>query len=75
MKKNIRYVLLVLLAAALLGIAGRMDYNEAVIYNMPDKVYKTMKSELGNLSDSEIVDRYVEDKEHWDTVVFSEENY
>lgn len=60
-------VLAVIAAVVLLGVAGRCDYNEAVIYNMPDGVYRAMKAELGNASDSRIADEYVKNKEYWDS--------
>lgn len=43
----------------LLGIAGRIDYTEAVMYNMPNSVYNEIKDTLGEkASDHEIVKYY-----------------
>lgn len=75
MKKSVQCLLWVLLAVVLLGIAGRMDYNETVIYNMPDKVYEVMKAQLGNPSDGELVDQYIKNRAHWDTVAFNADHF
>ena len=56
MNKLTKYTLLVVALLLLLGIAGRCDYNESVIYNMPDNVYQVMKVKLDNPSDSRLVD-------------------
>lgn len=67
MNKITKHTLLVIALLLLLGIAGRCDYNEQVIYNMPDEVYKEMKLELGNTSESRLVDEYMSNKEYWDS--------
>lgn len=67
MNKITKHTLLVIALLILLGIAGRCDYNEQVIYNMPDEVYKVMKLELGNTSESRLVDEYMSNKEYWDS--------
>lgn len=67
MNKITKHTLLVIALLILLGIAGRCDYNEQVIYNMPDEVYKAMKLELGNTSESKLVDEYMSNKEYWDS--------
>lgn len=69
MNKLTKYTLLVVALLLLLGIAGRCDYNESVIYNMPDNVYQVLKTELGNPSDSRLVDEYMSNKEYWDSKV------
>lgn len=66
MNKITKHTLLVIALLILFGIAGRCDYNEQVIYNMPDEVYKAMKLELGNTSESRLVDEYMSNKEYWD---------
>lgn len=65
-----KYTLLVIALIAILGIAGRCDYNEDVIYNMPDSVYQVMRERLDNPSDSELVDEYMKDKKFWDSLAF-----
>lgn len=67
MNKITKHTLLVIALLILLGIAGRCDYNEQVIYNMPDEVYKAMVLELGNTSESRLVDEYMSNKEYWDS--------
>lgn len=67
MNKITKHTLLVIALLILFGIAGRCDYNEQVIYNMPDEVYKEMKLELGNTSESRLVDEYMSNKEYWDS--------
>ena len=68
MNKLTKYTLLVVALLLLLGIAGRCDYNESVIYNMPDNVYQVLKTELGNPSDSRLVDEYMSNRKHWDSL-------
>lgn len=46
MNKLTKNTLLVVALLLLLGIAGRCDYNESVIYNMPDNVYR-IKDRVG----------------------------
>lgn len=47
-------------AVVLLGIAGRMDYTEQVLYTMPDKAYSEIRDTLGaDASDYEIARFYV----------------
>ena len=61
--------LAVLLIFIVLGIAGRCDYNEEVIYSMSNATYEALKEELGeNVSDSELVDEYQANREYWDSV-------
>lgn len=57
-------------AFLLLGIAGRCDYNEQVIYSMPDDTYQLMKVELNNPSDTQLVDEYMNDPDYWDSLAF-----
>lgn len=52
----------------LLGIAGRMDYNEEVVYHMSNGTYELLKERLGDVSTSELVDAYMSDKEYWDSL-------
>ncbi|MBP1615891.1 MAG: hypothetical protein H6Q13_3339 [Bacteroidetes bacterium] len=44
----------------ILGLAGRTDYTEQIIYTMPDSAYDSIKAELGNNStDYEIAKEYI----------------
>lgn len=44
-----------------LGYAGRMDYTEEVIYNMPNEVYRQIKDTLGkDATDYEIAEYFIE---------------
>lgn len=52
----------------LLGIVGRMDYNEEVLYHMSNGTYELLKERLGDVSTSELVDAYMSDKEYWDSL-------
>lgn len=70
MDKIVKTVLGVIAIVLLLGIAGRCDYNEQVIYNMPDDTYQLMKSQLNNPSDNELVDEYIKDPDYWNSLVF-----
>ena len=48
----------------MLGVAGKCDHDEQVIYNMPDDVYQALKKELGNPSDGQLVDEYIMNRAH-----------
>jgi len=53
----------------MLGIAGRCDYNEEILYTMSEGTYKALKAELGeDATDSRLVDVYQENKRYWDSV-------
>lgn len=56
----------VIAVIVVLGIAGRCEYNESVIYNMPGNVYEAMKEEMKGASESELVDEYVRNRKYWD---------
>ena len=59
MSKKVKSVLAVLVVIILLGIAGRMDYTEQTMYNMPNKAYNEIKDTLGeDASDYEIAKYY-----------------
>lgn len=70
MNRVTKYTLLFVVIVVVLGVAGRHDYNEAVIYNMPDSVYEVMQEKMGHPSDSRLVDEYTKDKKYWDSVAF-----
>ena len=67
MNKYVKIGLGVLAFFILLGIAGRMDYNEQVIYNMPGSVYLLIKAKVGD-SDSKIVKEYLKNKEYYERI-------
>lgn len=67
--KELKAIAGIIIAVVILGIAGRCDYNEEVIYSMSDGTYKALKAELGeNVTDSRLVDVYQENKHYWDSV-------
>lgn len=70
MNKVTKYILLFVVLAVVLGVAGRHDYNEEVIYNMPDSVYRVMQDRMGHPSDSRLVDEYMKDRKYWDSLAF-----
>lgn len=47
-----------------LGLAGRCDYNEAVLVDMPEATYDYMRPLFD--TESEMVDAYVGREEYWD---------
>ncbi|WP_302994030.1 hypothetical protein [Bacteroides clarus] len=53
----------------LLGIAGKSDYNEVVIYNMTETAYNVIVDSLGEgCSDTQIVKTYLGNKEYYDSL-------
>lgn len=47
-----------------LGLAGRYDYNESVVVDMPEATYDYMRPLFD--TESEMVDAYVGREEYWD---------
>ena len=67
--KELKAIAGIIIAVVMLGIAGRCDYNEEVIYSMSDGTYKAIKAELGeDVTDTKLVDVYQENKHYWDSV-------
>ena len=67
--KEIKALVGIVAIVVMLGVAGRCDYNEEVIYSMSDGTYKALKAELGeNATDSKLVDVYMEQKAYWDSM-------
>ena len=59
-KQKVFTVAAVVAIVLTLGIAGRMDYTEQVLYTMPDKAYSEIRDTLGeDASDYEIARYYV----------------
>ena len=53
----------------LLGIVGKSDYNEEVIYNMTETAYNVIVDSLGEgCSDTQIVKTYLNNKEYYDSL-------
>lgn len=62
-------ILCVLALILIIGVAGRYDYNEEIIYNMPDRTYKAIKRKLGDkCSDTELVNEYQRNPVYWDNI-------
>lgn len=60
MIERIKIGLMLIGLLILLGIVGRMDYTEEVIYTMPEKSYKEIRIKLGDdASDYDIARYYV----------------
>lgn len=52
---------------AVLGIAGRQDYNQEVLYTMPQEAYEQIVLELGDdATDANIVRTYMSNKTYYD---------
>lgn len=68
MNKITKQILWIIAVVILLGVVGKCDHDEQVIYNMPDDVYQALKKELGNPSDGQLVDEYIRNRAHWDSI-------
>jgi biotin synthase-related radical SAM superfamily protein len=56
-------------AIGFLGIAGKSDYNQEVIYNMTETAYNVIVDSLGEgCSDTQIVKTYLNNKEYYDSL-------
>lgn len=62
---NILVVVAVIIAIC---YAGRVDYNDAVLYNMDNGTYEALREKLGDVSRSELADAYQSNKEYWDSL-------
>lgn len=52
-----------------LGMAGKSEYNETVIYNMSETAYRIIVDSLGNgCSDTQIVNTYLSNKDYYDSL-------
>ena len=68
MKKYIPFCAILFIIIVLL-LAGNADYNQTVIYNMPDKTYKQVLSNLGGCaSENEIVKEYMLNQSLYDSL-------
>ena len=53
----------------LLGIVGKSDYNEEVIYNMTETAYTGLVDSRGDgCSDTQIVKTYLSNKDYYDSL-------
>ena len=58
-------VVAVIAAIIILGYAGRMDYTEEVIYNMPNEAYRQIKDTLGkDATDYEIAEYFIKNNNY-----------
>lgn len=67
--KEIKALVGIVGIVVMLGIAGRCDYNEKILYAMSEGTYKALKAELGEgVTDTKLVDVYMEQQAYWDSV-------
>ena len=64
--KDIKYYVVLAIVLIAICMAGKVDYNETIIYNISQETYDALKDKLGEVSDSELVDTYMANKEYWD---------
>ncbi|MFV0587144.1 hypothetical protein [Bacteroides reticulotermitis] len=68
MKKRLFYFLAFPALFMLLGIAGRLEYNEEVIYNMSQSIYQKIIFDLGeDATDNQIVRTYMKNRKYYDS--------
>lgn len=68
MKELLTHLVAMALVIVLICLAGRMDYNDEILYHMSEGTYEVMREKLGNVSSSELVDVYMSDCEYWDSL-------
>ena len=62
-------ILIVFAAFSILGLVGRSEYNDEVIYSMSSRAYEEITLELGDsTSKSRIVDTYMSRKRYYDSL-------
>lgn len=68
MKKEILHLVALLGVIIAIGVAGRFDYNDEILYHMSEGTYEVLREKLGDVSSSELVDVYMSDCEYWDSL-------
>ena len=68
MKELVTNLAALALVIVLICWAGKMDYNEEVIYNMNSGTYEELREKLGDVPESVLVEAYMSDREYWDSV-------
>ena len=66
MKKEILHFVAIAGVVVAICLAGRVDYNDEILYHMSDGTYQALREKLGDVSSSELVDVYMSDCEYWD---------
>lgn len=68
MKELLTHLAAMALVIVLICLAGRMDYNEEILYNMSNGTYEELRLKLGDVPESVLVEAYMADREYWDSV-------
>ena len=67
--KTLKIVLIVFVLCVVFGWAGRCDYAEQVVYNMPDEAYQVISRMKGiGYSRYKIAKEYMNNKAHYDAL-------
>lgn len=68
-KQTLVFVSGMILFLFALGIAGRLERTEQIVYTMPQGAYEQIYIELGDgCTDKEIADRYLSNKKYYDSL-------
>lgn len=51
-----------------LGIIGKYDYAEEVVYSMPDNAYQLIKQKIGDVGNVAISEEYLNNREYYDSL-------
>lgn len=70
MRREIFHFVVLIGVIIAICVVGRSDYNQEIIVGMSDGTYAALREELGDVSETKLVDAYLADKEHWDSVGF-----
>lgn len=68
-KKNLLTAILALIVMLACLYAGRGEYIDDVLVGMSNEKYQAIRNHLGGASNSEIVDEYTSNRQHWDSII------
>ena len=68
-RKNLLTAILALVVMIACLYAGRGEYIDDVLVGMSNEKYQAIRNHLGNASNSEIVDEYIDNRQYWDSII------
>lgn len=67
--KVLKFIVSMSVLCFVVGVAGRFDWSEQIVYNMTETTYKAIVSKLGEDSNQyDIATEYMNNKKYYDTL-------
>lgn len=68
-KQTLAFIAGLVLFILAIGIAGKAERTEQIVYTMPQEAYEEIYLKLGNkCTDSQIAKEYLSNKKHYDSI-------